>query len=151
MYLFSLLLNNAYMKTINEIHRENLKALVDEFKSVTAVAAMLGCSESQYSQWLNASTNSGTGKPRGLRSSSTRRIEKACGKPTGWMDKEHSKVDLGATAAPQEKMLYLWVSVEEAEHLTNLRTSEPVGRGLIIDTGRSVKKIITPTTAENKG
>lgn len=138
------------MKTINEIHLDNLRALVDEFKSVTAVAALIGCSDSQYSQWLNASTNSGTGKPRGLRPVSTRRIEKACGKPTGWMDKEHPKLSVEAATIPQETMLYLWVSVEEAELVTNLRTSEPVGRGLIIETARGVKKAITPATAEHK-
>lgn len=78
------------MKTIEEIHRANLQALAAEFGGVTAVAAVIGCSSSQYSQWMNGSENSGTGKPRGMRPSSARRIERACSKPEGWMDREHT-------------------------------------------------------------
>ena len=77
------------MKTIDEINRDNLKLLVREYDSVVAVADLIGCSSSQYSQWMNGSENSGTGKPRGMRASSARRIEKACGKPLGWMDQAH--------------------------------------------------------------
>lgn len=150
MYFFSLLLNNDYMKTINEVHRENLQLLVDEFKSVTAVAALYGCSDSQYSQWLNGSTNSGTGKPRGLAPRSARRIEKACSKPTGWMDKEHPLTAVAVNAAPPVGMLYLWVSVEEAELVTNLRTSDDIGRGFILDSARGTTKVITPAAAEGE-
>jgi hypothetical protein len=89
MSFFSLLLNNGEMKTINEIHRKNLQALVAEFGTVAAVAELIGCSSSQYSQWLTGSKNSGTGKPRGLGPNSARRIEKACGKLKGWMDADH--------------------------------------------------------------
>lgn len=89
MYFVSRLLNNDYMKTIEEIHRRNLQSLVREFDGVAAVAAKIGCSPSQFSQWLNGSENSGTGKPRGMRPSSARRIEKACEKPPGWMDQSH--------------------------------------------------------------
>lgn len=99
MYFFSLLLNNDDMKTMNQIHRENLQALVDEFESVTVVAGKIGCSDSQYSQWLNGSTNSGTGKPRGLGAKSARRIEVACGKPIGWMDREHQEFEVVAKHA----------------------------------------------------
>lgn len=151
MYFFSLLLNNDYMKTTFEIHKENLEALVEEFNSVAAVAKMIGCSDSQYSQWLHSSTNSGTGKPRGMRPSSARRIEKACGKPAGWMDREHPKVEAKSNAEPPARMFYFWVSADEAELVTNLRTSDSVGQGLIIDVARGTKKIITPATTENQG
>lgn len=89
MYLFSVLLNNGDMKTIEQIHRENLAALVVEHGGANTVAQMVGVSESQFSQWLNGSKNSGTGKPRGMRPSSCRKIEEKCGKPTGWMDVAH--------------------------------------------------------------
>lgn len=58
------------------------------------MAAKIGCSASQYSQWMNGSENSGTGKPRGMRPSSARRIEKATGKPEGWMDQWHRDLDV---------------------------------------------------------
>jgi len=88
-YYFSHRLNNGQMNTIEHIHRENLQTLAREFGGVAAVAAKIGCSSSQYSQWMNGSENSGTGKPRGMRPASARRIEKATGKPTGWMDQLH--------------------------------------------------------------
>lgn len=87
--MLSLMLNNAQMNTIETIHRENLQALAREFGGVAAVSSKIGCSPSQYSQWMNGSENSGTGKPRGMRQSSARRIEEATGKPVGWMDRSH--------------------------------------------------------------
>lgn len=86
MSLFSVLLNNADMKTIEQIHRDNLAFLVVENGSASLVAKMVGVSDSQFSQWLNGSKNSGTGKPRGMRPASCRKIEEKCGKPVGWMD-----------------------------------------------------------------
>lgn len=80
------------MKTLELIHKENLRLLADELGGVAAAAAKVGCSASQYSQWMNGSTHSATGKPRGMRSSSARRIEQAAGKPTGWMDQSHTDV-----------------------------------------------------------
>ena len=95
-YTISRLLNNEHMKTIDEIHRENLQDLAREFGSVAAAASKIGCSSSQYSQWMNGSENSGTGKPRGMRASSARRIEKACDKPVGWMDRPRPTTEVTA-------------------------------------------------------
>lgn len=149
MSFFSLLLNNGDMKTIEEIHRENLQALVDEFGSVTAVAGMIVCSDSQYSQWLNGSINSGTGKPRGLKPSSARRIEKACAKPTGWLDREHPLTPKESVAAPP-RMIYKWVSEEEARLVSDFRTSSPIGRETILNAAAVSEKIITPGAADNQ-
>lgn len=125
MYFFSLLLNNDYMKTTFEIHKENLEALVEEFDSVTAVAKMIGCSDSQYSQWLNGSTNSGTGKPRGMRPASARRIEKACGKPSGWMDREHQKAAV-VVNLESESLGFACETVDEIGLLTAYRLAKKV-------------------------
>lgn len=84
------------MATIELIHRQNLRLLADEFGGVAVVAEKIGRSSSQYSQWMNGSENSGTKKPRGMRPSSARMIEQACGKPVGWMDQPHDP----AEAAP---------------------------------------------------
>lgn len=84
------------MKTIEQIRRENLALLAAEFGGATEAAKKIGVSDSQYSQWLNASINSGTGKPRGMRTASCRKIEEACGKPTGWMDVYHDPLEVPA-------------------------------------------------------
>lgn len=89
MYMISRLLNNAYMKTVQEINRDNLKLLEQEFGSLKAIADLMGKSHSQVSQWKSASKNSGTGKPRNIGPASAREIEKACNKPLGWLDQPH--------------------------------------------------------------
>lgn len=78
------------MKMIDDIRRENLVKLRDDYGSLAALAAHLERSESQVSQWINASINSGTGKPRHMRTSTARWIEQTCSKPAGWMDTDHS-------------------------------------------------------------
>lgn len=79
------------MFTNAEIRRNNLKILVDEVGGVGRLAELLGKSDSQVSQWMNASAHSKTGKGRGMRPDSARLIEAKCGKPLGWMDIQHHK------------------------------------------------------------
>lgn len=71
---------------IEEIYRERLKMLATECGSQTALAAKLEKSPAQVSQWINASKDSKTGKPRSMDRSTAREIERKCGKPDGWMD-----------------------------------------------------------------
>jgi phage repressor protein C with HTH and peptisase S24 domain len=78
------------MKSIDEIRRENIALLEKEYGSLTALADALGKSDSQVSQWKKGSTNSGTGKQRGMNATSARYIEQSTGKPTGWMDTSHN-------------------------------------------------------------
>lgn len=78
------------MKTIDEVRRQNLAVLAAELGTVTALAKVLDRDVAQVSQWMNGSLNSGTGKPRGIRSTSCRYIEERCGKEPGWMDRPHS-------------------------------------------------------------
>lgn len=60
--------------------------LVDEFGSQAALAKAIEKSPAQISQWINASKDSKTGKPRSMDRETARRIERALGKPDGWMD-----------------------------------------------------------------
>jgi len=78
------------MKKIEDVRRENLRLLRDEIGSVQELADRVGKSQSQISQWLNASTHSVSGKPRQISTGSCREIERALRKPEGWMDVEHS-------------------------------------------------------------
>lgn len=76
----------ANMKTIEEIRRGKLDQLRVQCRTVSALAEKLGKNQSQVSQWLNASKDSKTGKPRTINSESARMIEQAFGKNSGWMD-----------------------------------------------------------------
>jgi hypothetical protein len=72
--------------TIDDIRRNNLKALVVEAGGVGKLAARIPRDTSQVSQWLNASKDSKSGKRRNISTDSARKIEHAMGKPVGWMD-----------------------------------------------------------------
>lgn len=89
--------------TIDEIRRKNLELLISECGSLTALAAAIGRSDSQVSQWVNASVNSGTGNPRGMRSDSCRRIETMMHKPKGWMDAPNDTIRPDHNVSPLVK------------------------------------------------
>jgi hypothetical protein len=95
------------MKKIEEIRRDNLRHLRDELGSVKRLVEVTGKSQSQISQWLNASAHSATGKPRVMSSGACREIEKATGRPDGWMDVEHAPLTLveSTEAGALRKML----------------------------------------------
>lgn len=76
----------VFMKTVEEIRRKRLRLLEAECGSVIALSTKLVRSSSQISQWLNASPDAKTGKPRSINNPSARRIEKVFNKPEGWMD-----------------------------------------------------------------
>jgi len=78
------------MKTIDEIHRENLKLLILKWEGVKQLAETLDMAEAQLSQWANGSKDSKTGKPRGVRPDSMRNIETKLKLDRGWMDNDHS-------------------------------------------------------------
>lgn len=77
--------------TIDSIRRQNLKTLSLESGGIGRLAERLSKDQSQVSQWINASPDSRTGKPRGIRSSTCRDIELRLGKPLGWLDVNHSQ------------------------------------------------------------
>lgn len=92
---------------IDEIRRDNMAILVKEMGSVKALADLLAASDSQVSQWLLGSAHSKTGKPRGMRPVSARKIEKACKKTEGWLDQDHSEQDTVTVEALTVKMFCL--------------------------------------------
>lgn len=94
----------SVLKTIDDIRRENLRALAREVGGPAALARQVGVNEAQLSQWLNGSPDSRTGKPRGMRSVSCRRIEEATGKPGGWLDVSHiTSPGRGSSAFPRKE------------------------------------------------
>lgn len=78
------------MKLIDDLRRENLSILRREFGGLKQLSEKLDREDSQVSQWILGSKNSGTGKPRGMRSDTARFIELKCGKTEGWLDQDHS-------------------------------------------------------------
>lgn len=83
---FSCALKNPGVQRIDQIHRERLKMLIKEAGSQAALSVKVGKSPAQISQWVNASKDSKTGKPRAMDRATTRELEAKCGKPEGWMD-----------------------------------------------------------------
>lgn len=77
------------MKTCKEIRHENLMLLISRYKTIQALADRLGKSHAQVSQLKNKSTNSSTGKTRGIGDEQAREIEEKLGLERGWMDHEH--------------------------------------------------------------
>lgn len=82
--------------TIEEIRRANLKALLAGFRPERKFADLIERSQTQVTQWKNASPDSKTGKPRQLSSEICRLIEEKCGKPEGWMDQQHAPAGVDA-------------------------------------------------------
>eukprot|EP00456_Euglypha_rotunda_P034241 TRINITY_DN26403_c0_g1_i9.p1 TRINITY_DN26403_c0_g1~~TRINITY_DN26403_c0_g1_i9.p1 ORF type:complete len:254 (+),score=37.00 TRINITY_DN26403_c0_g1_i9:446-1207(+) len=82
----SVLLNTPAMQKIEEIYRARLRMLADEVGTQRALAERIQKSPAQVSQWLNASPDSKTGKPRSMDRATAREIERIFPKPDGWMD-----------------------------------------------------------------
>lgn len=79
--------NFENMKTVDDWRRENLKKLVEKHGGTASFALKIDKSSSQISQWVNASPDSKTGKPRNLSSRSAREIERLMGMHVGELDK----------------------------------------------------------------
>lgn len=74
------------MQTVEVTRREKLAILIRESGSQSALSEKIDKAPAQISQWLNASINSKTGKPRVMSNAIAREIELKIGKPQGWMD-----------------------------------------------------------------
>jgi len=85
------------MQPIEQTRREKLALLIKESGSQAALSERIGKAPAQISQWVNASANHGTGKPRSMSSAIAREIEAKMHKPAGWMDQPTS----GETALVQ--------------------------------------------------
>lgn len=64
-------------------------ALIEEFGTQDAVAALATTSQVYLSQLRTSAPDSKTGRPREIGARLARKLEQGCGKPTGWMDVPH--------------------------------------------------------------
>lgn len=74
------------MKDIDQVRRNAMCSLEAEVGGATVAAQKAGMS---YAQWVNlrsGAPDSKTGKPRGMRKETARKIEQAFGKNDGWLD-----------------------------------------------------------------
>lgn len=92
----------ADMKDIDEIRRQNLRQLELDVGGTTEAAKRCDMTLSQFANLRDGAKDSKTGKPRGMRKETARRIESAFGKLSGWLDVEHAGVatDISTTPAP---------------------------------------------------
>jgi hypothetical protein len=81
-------LSNQRMKTVEEVRRVRLEALIAEAGSIVALNEKLGLDkrDSTLSQYKNRSESSKGGPPKAMGSDVARRLEMACGRERGWMD-----------------------------------------------------------------
>lgn len=79
------------MTDIDEIRRANLRLIEQESGSPTDAAKKIGMSLAQFSNLRDGAKDSQTGKARGMRKETARRIEEAVGKPAGWLDQAHDQ------------------------------------------------------------
>lgn len=74
------------MIDIDDIRRANIRRLEAEFGGPAELAARIGMTPAQLINLRNGARDSKTGRPRGMRKETARRIEAGVGKPEGWLD-----------------------------------------------------------------
>lgn len=151
------------MTTINEIRRARLQELIDEVGGPKRLSDLIDRAPSQISQWLNASPDSKSGKPRQISSQSARYIEERCRKPVGWMDATPGTAESPAQHATAEQRggtgnPYIDLIIQEcfkaaANHPERLHAALGVLNGTLVvqpaaAAGAPVRYIPEPTEAE---
>lgn len=96
---------------IEDIRRNNLAALVSEFKTIVALAEAAEINESYLSTILSGARNAG--------SRIARRLEKAGNLPSGWLDIDHeaTATQIGLTRTEQELITLFRSSSKERQKL----------------------------------
>lgn len=90
------------MKDIDEIRRENLRIIERELGGPSEAARCAGMSPSQFANLRDGAKDSRTGKMRGMRKETARKIEKLCKKPNGWLDILHGNGNDNETEHPTD-------------------------------------------------
>lgn len=75
-------------KTVYDIRRERLGELYRSYGSYGAIAALADTSAAYLNQIANEHVDSKTKRPRTMGDELARKLEVACNKPSGWMDRD---------------------------------------------------------------
>jgi len=126
------------MKTAHDCRRENLEILVQELGSLDAIAERAQLSNTVYlSQIRNRTLDTKTLKPRNMGSVTARKLESACSKPIGWMDKDHAIASV-ASFASATTGLECAATEEESRLLIAFRSSTRTEQEMVL---RSLKVV----------
>ncbi|MFU1927635.1 S24 family peptidase [Bordetella hinzii] len=102
------------MKDIDQIRRANLRLIEQDAGGPSAAAKLLGMAPAQFMNLRDGAKDSKTGKPRGMRKETARRIESAAGKVPGWLDVDHDdaeeKTSDGLTPLPHDRSTSVTIS-----------------------------------------
>ncbi|MDR0769765.1 MAG: S24 family peptidase [Burkholderiales bacterium] len=94
------------MKTSKEIRLDNLFLAIARKGSIDTLAKNAETSPSYISQLKNGVIEQKTGKTKGVGDDVARKIERALGEPTGWMDADHSRDASPGTARARPILTY---------------------------------------------
>ena len=89
------------VSTVTEIRYNNLRQLRDKADSLISFATQAGLSQAQASQLTTASPRGG-GNYKTLGEHLARRIEENLGLARGWLDNNHSEIEVPAIQGPAE-------------------------------------------------
>lgn len=102
------------MRTIDEIRRANLLLAIERLGSAKKLADVTGLAPAYISQVKTRAPESKGGKQRNLGDDAARRIDKALGEPTGWMDTPHAEALSGTTLAARIAKVIAGTGTSEA-------------------------------------
>lgn len=88
------------MQPVEATRRQKLSILIKEAGSQANLSEIIGKAPAQISQWLNASINSKTGKPRVMSNATARELEILTKKPQGWMDQPLTSEEVSGDEKP---------------------------------------------------
>jgi hypothetical protein len=104
------------MQPVEEIRRANLLLLIQESGSAARLAALSGLAAPYISQVSRAVPNSKGKGVRVMGPDVARRLETKMGKPRGWMDTDHSALNIAADLNGREgQMVGLFRLLSEAD------------------------------------
>jgi hypothetical protein len=77
------------VQAIGQTRLDNLETLIKQFGTAEALAEAAETSPVYVSMLRNRTLDAKTGRPREMGTAMARRMEKAGGRPSGWMDQAH--------------------------------------------------------------
>ena len=118
------------MRNVSRIRLQNLESLIKEAGSAAGLARAANTNSSYLSQVRNRFP-APNGNPRGIGNELADKLEKAMGKPSGWMDLQHEKATsidgiISAHAPFERKLLPLisWVQAGNWQEISEGLVSE---------------------------
>lgn len=123
------LICNAGMKDIDEIRRENLRLIQEELGGPSKAAKRLDMPLAQFISLRDGAVVKKTGKRRGMRTETARRIELLAGKPPGWLDTDHAQSDTSVHPVMEPSAAYLQHADKDAITVPVLANAASMGPG----------------------